>query len=146
MIADGSVPQALATSSTPVSASRRDTPHLRRPWYRRPWRVIPFAVLILLTIVGGVIGYRTLAAFDTEQSLSTPPPELNGAALGGDPDTVIDTGPAQAAVQRRQARELAQNEPGNAGVAPTEPESGNAALDTSTEPAVVATMDGAEPT
>jgi len=107
MIANESVPQPRmpAAPTAPVLTNRRR-------WYRRPLRVIPLIVLSLVLVTAGILAYRTLAAFDTVQSLSTPPPELSGAALGGDDGLVIDTGPAQEAVRQQQERERQQADPG----------------------------------
>jgi len=96
-----------------VSQNRRKRRRHRRPLYRRPLRVIPLAILAILLVAAGIVTYRTLAAFDTVQSLSTPPPEISGAALGGEDDLVIDTGPAQEAVRQQQERERQQPESGN---------------------------------
>jgi len=109
MIANESVPQPrmpIAAPTAPVLTNRRR-------WYRRPLRVIPLVLLSLVLVTAGILAYRTLAAFDTVQSMSTPPPELSGAALGGDDGLVIDTGPAQEAVRQQQERERLQDDPGN---------------------------------
>jgi len=127
MIADGTVSPLPA----PVPAYR-SAPRCR--WSRRPGRVIPLTILAVLAIVAGVVGYRTLAAFDTVHSLSTPPPEISDTALGGNGSSVIDTGPAREAVRRQQV-EARQPDPGSgnqralAATAPEAPSSTSLVVD-----------------
>ena len=63
--------------------------------------------LLLLGSVAGVAWYRTSNALDKVHSVSTPPPEVSGAALGGDEDVTIDTGPAQEALRQQQLADFA---------------------------------------
>lgn len=107
MNAHGSISQPFAPSDA-LPPSRRPFGSRRRSWYRRPLRVIPVAILAIVLVAAALLGYRTLAAFDTVQSLSTPPPELSGAVLGGGNDLVIDTGPAQEAVRQQGERDPQQ--------------------------------------
>ncbi len=77
----------------------------RRPWYRRKLILIPLVLLVLMgAAIVGAIAYIN-ARFDTINTLSTPPPVVTGAQLGGDEDVIIDTGPAQEAVRRAQVGE-----------------------------------------
>ena len=64
--------------------------------------MVPIAILALFAVATGVVAFRTMSAFDSVHSVSTPPPELSGAALGGSDTIVIDTGPAQEVVRQRQ--------------------------------------------
>ena len=91
-------PVALATVAGSGRRRRR-----RRRWYRRPLFIVPLVLLAILAVVGGVLGYRTITAFNEVNNVSTPPPEIGGEALGGDEDLVIDTGPAQEAVKEWEA-------------------------------------------
>ncbi len=118
----------------PAVASRpEDASLLQRPrWFRRPSRLIPLGLLIVVLVSAAVVGYRTMAAFDTVQALSTPPPEVSGALLGGGDDMMIDTGPAQEAVRQRQQQDQGQGQtahqsPIESGVAAREVESTAAA-------------------
>jgi LCP family protein required for cell wall assembly len=77
-------------------------------WYKRPRYIIPLVLLAILVTVGGVFAYRTRSAFQEVQSVSTPPPEVSGSALGLEDDVSIDTGPAQEAILERQQRENRQ--------------------------------------
>lgn len=95
----------LAGNSLSANAANRN-----RRWFRRPSRVIPVALLTVALVVAAIVGYRTMAAFDTVQSLSTPPPEVSGAALGGESDIAIDTGPAREAVRQRQEADRARQQ------------------------------------
>jgi LCP family protein required for cell wall assembly len=65
-------------------------------------------LLAALLTVGGVVAYRTRLAFQEVQSISTPPPEVSGSALGLEDDVSIDTGPAQEAIRQRQQQESQQ--------------------------------------
>ncbi len=98
-----------ANASSGVKKKRR-----RRKWYKRPLFIVPLVLLAILVLVGGVLGYRTLNAFNQVNDVSTPPPAIGGDALGGDEDLVIDTGPAQDAVREWEATH-------NAGTTDTEP-------------------------
>ena len=113
MIANGSVSQPKSSATGPAILIPAVLAERRRPWFRRHLRVIPLVILAIALIVAGIATYRTLAAFDTVQSLSTPPAELSGAALGGDDELVIDTGPALEAVRLQGERERQQPESGN---------------------------------
>ncbi len=93
------LPRPVAGSSK--STRRRSRRH-RKSWYRRPLYVVPIAILALFAVATGVVAFRTMSAFDSVHSVSTPPPELSGAALGGSDTIVIDTGPAQEVVRQRQ--------------------------------------------
>jgi LCP family protein required for cell wall assembly len=81
--------------------------------------VISLAFLVIILVTGGIVAYRTKAALDTVHSISTPPPELSGSALGGDEHVVIDTGPAQEAIRQRQERDSGDRVAAN--IIPTEP-------------------------
>jgi LCP family protein required for cell wall assembly len=70
-----------------------------------------------------------MSAFDRVHSVSTPPPEISGAALGGDEDMTIDTGPAQEALREHEAAEHRATESGGQGES------------LSTEPAIVPPTD-----
>lgn len=92
----------------PTSARRR------RRWFRRPIPVLLTLVCAAIVVVAGVAGYRSYAALNAVQALSTPPPELSDEALGGTGNLVIDTGPAMEAV-RQQAERDRQQESSDAG-------------------------------
>jgi LCP family protein required for cell wall assembly len=91
--------EAPLTIATGAGRRRRR----RRRWYRRPLFIIPLVLVAILAVVGGVLGYRTITAFNEVNDVSTPPPEIGGEALGGDEDLEIDTGPAQEAVKEWEA-------------------------------------------
>jgi LCP family protein required for cell wall assembly len=84
---------------------RRRTSRRRKPLYRRPLFIVPIVLLGILLVGASVVAYRMMSAFESVQSVSTPPPEVSGVVLGGDEDLVIDTGPAQRAVREQQEQE-----------------------------------------
>ncbi len=90
------------------------------PWYKRPRYIVPLALLAVFLTVGGVFAYRTRSAFQEVQSISTPPPEVSGSALGLEDDVAIDTGPAQEAIRQRQQRESGQGTSPTNTTAPTQ--------------------------
>lgn len=107
----------------PLGATENTLPRRRRSrkkrWFRRPLFVIPLAGALVIAIVGSTFAYRTMSTFDTVNSLSTPPSELSGAALGGDEGLVIDTNPALVAIQdSRDRRQQSQDSSNDTGAEP----------------------------
>jgi LCP family protein required for cell wall assembly len=70
--------------------------------------------LLLVVAVGVAIAYISMT-FRSLNALSTPPPEISGAQLGGDERLTIDTSPAQDAIREAEARREAGERP----IAPT---------------------------
>lgn len=98
----------------PLPQSETSSPRRRRSrkkrWFRRPLLFIPLAIIAMVAVVVSAFAYRTMSTLDTVNSLSTPPPEISGATLGGDESLVIDTNPALVAIQdSREGRLRAQN-------------------------------------
>lgn len=91
--------------STSTTVLRKRKRRRKPPWYKRPRYLVPLILLTILLTAGGVFAYRTQSAFKEVQSVSTPPPEVSGSALGLEDDVSIDTGPAQQAILQRQQRE-----------------------------------------
>lgn len=77
----------------------------KRSRYKRPIYVLPLILLLLLGGTVGVLAWQTRSALEDVHSISTPPPEVPASSLGGDEDVVIDTGPAQAALEARENRD-----------------------------------------
>ncbi|HYJ12744.1 MAG TPA: hypothetical protein VEW66_04085, partial [Thermomicrobiales bacterium] len=94
---------------TGLEAGQADSRHRRkskkRSWYKRPLYIIPLILLIMLGGIVSVLAWQTRSALDEVNSVSTPPPEVSASSLGGNEDVAIDTGPAQAALAEREARD-----------------------------------------
>ncbi|MGH2533364.1 MAG: LCP family protein [Thermomicrobiales bacterium] len=98
----GAVPRcgcgtALGQAAPPDTTAIPNRPHLRlaRRWFRRPIVLVSLGVLLLLV---GMVGFLLIQAGSTVVTLrqiSTPPAALSGAALGGKPETMIDTSAAR---------------------------------------------------
>jgi len=79
---------------------------VRKIWYKRPLYVIPAVLLSILLVSASVVAYLTITTFNQIQSVSTPPPEISSASLGGSEDLVIDTDAAQQAVREQRDHEV----------------------------------------
>lgn len=93
-------PPPLPTSSGQIRPRR-----FRKTWYRRPLYVVPAVLLTLLLASASVVAWLTMTTFNQIQSVSTPPPEISSASLGGSEDLVIDTDAAQQAVREQRDQE-----------------------------------------
>jgi LCP family protein required for cell wall assembly len=85
---------AVEAAAAPAARQR----WYRRPWYRRPRLVIPLIIVLLATVTTGAVALSIQRTLSTLHQVSTPAPQISGAALGGNASVVIDTGPAQSAV------------------------------------------------
>ncbi len=86
-------------------ASTERAASVQRAWWRRKLVVIPLVLLAaMLALAGGAWAYID-QHFDKINSVSTPPPVVTGAQLGGDEKVQVDTGPAQEAIRRAQEAE-----------------------------------------
>src|SRR5665648_396127 len=75
----------------------------RRRW--RTWVGIAVAVVLLAVLaVGGLSWWRVQRTFDEVNSVPPLPSVVSGAAVGGDSEISIDTGPAQAAIATAEAQ------------------------------------------
>lgn len=102
-----STSQSEASEIAPLPTSQTQKKRRRKkkaPWYRRPLIMIPLVLLFLFGGVAGVLAWKTRSALEDVHSISTPPPEVDTAALGGEEGTTIDTGPALAALEARENR------------------------------------------
>jgi len=141
-------PIAASSTASTAGATRKRRRRRKKPWYRRLVIVIPLILLLVIGSVAGATLYRTLNAFDKVNSVSTPPPEVSGSALGGDEDLAIDTGPAQEALRQHQTEQANQqrgNDPATApAVQPTD-DSANAPSTTVAQGGPTEAAAGTEP-
>ncbi len=103
-------PMRGAWVADPSSGSRRSAGHRARRqvavnrrqrsrWYARPAVLVALAlVALLLTGLAGGAWYLS-SRFDALHELSTPPPEISGARLGGNDEVRIDTSAAKLHVE-----------------------------------------------
>jgi LCP family protein required for cell wall assembly len=96
--AGGPAPSAAGHAVRAATAETPGADQARPRWYRRPRVAVPLVMLVLLAFATGAVGLSIHRTFATLHQVSTPPPELSGAVLGGDDSVVIDTGPAKSAV------------------------------------------------
>jgi LCP family protein required for cell wall assembly len=115
----------------------------RQRWFQRKRVAIPLVLLLLVTSVGGYLGWRVYDSFTTINAVSTPPPAVSGIALGGKVDSQIDTAPAVAAVQTYEA---AKSEAASSGQQDPDDTANGAALvaTSTTEVAPTATAEATE--
>jgi LCP family protein required for cell wall assembly len=102
-------------TSPPDLRSRKRHRKPRRRWYQRKRLVFPLLMTLLLVVAVGLTVVYISMTFRSLNELSTPPPEISGAQLGGDERLTIDTSPAQDAIREAEARREAGERP----VAPT---------------------------
>jgi LCP family protein required for cell wall assembly len=130
---------ALPGESPAAAPAAEKHPVARPRWFRRKRVTVPLAMLLLVALAGGYLGWRIYDSFTTINQVSTPPPVVSGIALGGDAESAgIDTAPAVAAVQTYEAAKQAAasaDEPD-----PQDP-ANNVAVATATEPAPTATTE-----
>ena len=99
-------PPRPTRSPFPPSSGRSPLSQVRKIWYKRPLYVIPAVLLSILLASASVVAYLTMTTINQIQSVSTPPPEISSASLGGSQDVVIDTDAAQQAVREQRDHEV----------------------------------------
>lgn len=106
-------------AAAPAPRMRKKRRRRRQPWYRRKLAVV--SVVTLVAIVGalGLVLYRAESTLSTVRSVSTPPPQVTDQTLSDDPDAaglVVDTGPAQRAMEELAPQDQQSGAPGDGGL------------------------------
>jgi LCP family protein required for cell wall assembly len=102
----------------PVTTGSRKRRRSRKPWYRRPVTTAIVAVLAVVIVVTGYIGFQVQAIMTSVHSYSTPPPVVtdNTFTEEGDPETAqvpisVDTSAAREYLEQQRASGELPEEP-----------------------------------